>query len=110
MASNAITGAITHICGSWRFKAIGERDGGLAVFGLLEHDLAFKRARPFIARGGWLTPDIEAVPTEPGRPPAEVGPIKQSPRWLALAGMAVFFTRKSHAALIGSCNAMIQND
>jgi hypothetical protein len=32
------------------------------------------------------------------------------PHWLALAGVAVFFTRKSHAALILACNLMIGRD
>jgi hypothetical protein len=35
-------------------------------------------------------------------------PSQQSGHWLALAAMASFFTRKSHAAVIGACNFMIQ--
>ena len=31
------------------------------------------------------------------------------PHWQALAAMAVFFTRKSHAAVIRARNAMIRN-
>jgi hypothetical protein len=30
-------------------------------------------------------------------------------RWLALAGVGLFFTHKSHAAAIRACNAMIRN-
>jgi hypothetical protein len=76
----------------------------------LENDPAFKLARPFIERGAWLRPDIEAVPTEPRRPPAEVATVKKWPHWLALAGMAVFFTRKSHAAPVFARNTMNRID
>jgi HxlR-like helix-turn-helix len=34
----------------------------------------------------------------------------QRPLWLALAGVTVFFTQKSHAALILACNIMIRRD
>lgn len=33
----------------------------------------------------------------------------QCSHWLALAGVASFFTQKSHAALVRGCNVMIQN-
>jgi hypothetical protein len=64
----------------------------------------------FIERGAWLTPDIEVVPTEPRRPHAVAGTVKQLPHWLALAGMAVFFTRKSHAAPVFARNTMNRID
>jgi hypothetical protein len=35
---------------------------------------------------------------------------RQWPHWLALAGVARFFTQKSHALLERSYNAMISND
>jgi hypothetical protein len=64
---------------------------------LLERDLAFKRARPFIERGAWLTPAV-------------AGTVKQWPHWLALAGMAVFFTRESHAAPVSARYTMNRID
>jgi hypothetical protein len=39
-----------------------------------------------------------------------VAPVLREFQWLALAGMAPLFTRKSHAARVCACNALIRHD